>query len=304
MKFLIVILSLLSCFLGGSQIEKYTCNNLKINDERPHYGLKYYQSNKVVYTSYLLNKKGKIKRVGGNPVLTIFTGLLSDSGEISNEELLDIDPKEDIAHITSATFSNDGKHLYLTTHYNANDKPKGRFKVTNFTIKVGEYIEGKGWTDFTVLPFCIPRYSYGHPAFSADGKTLYFIANIRDGKQTTKGKSDIFKVNVLEDNTFSKPENLGAKVNSYSREMFPFMGADHTLYFSSDRPNGFGGFDLYSSKMNPDGTFEKAKKMPQPINSVKDDISVVLNATNKSGYIASKRLKGKGDDDIYYVTFE
>ncbi|MEP1489597.1 MAG: hypothetical protein ABJK28_14340 [Algibacter sp.] len=286
--------------VGFSQTANYSLVNLKINDDRPHYSLKYAGDNNVVFTSYLLAKNGKVKKTSGNPIITIFEGTMSPDGEIINETPIQIDPKQLIGNVTSATFSNDGSHLFLSAHYNAKDKPKGTFKATNFTIKVGEFVSGKGWTNFKVLPFCKPRYSYGHPVFSNDGKTLYFIANIRGGKETTKGGSDIFKVDVLDNGTYSEPKNLGTKVNSYSREMFPFISADHTLYFSSDRPNGFGGFDLYKSKMNTDGTFDKAEKMPKPINSVKDDFNFIINKTNSSGYFSSKRLNGKGDDDIYY----
>tara|TARA_R110002049_G_scaffold143647_5_gene305850 strand:+ start:1818 stop:2084 length:267 start_codon:yes stop_codon:yes gene_type:complete len=84
--------------------------------------------------------------------------------------------------------------------------------------------------------------------------------------------------------------------------MFPFISTDNTLYFASNRPNGFGGFDIYKSKMNDDGTFEKAQKLPKPINSNKDDFSLIINSNNNSGYLSSKRNGGRGDDDIYYFT--
>ncbi|GAA4239033.1 hypothetical protein GCM10022291_31780 [Postechiella marina] len=283
-----------------SQNLNYNLTNLKINDDRPHYSIKYAQGNKVVFTSYLLSKNGKVKKSGGSPVIAVYEGAVSPDGQITNHKPIEIDSKQLIGNVTSATFSRDGKQLFLSAHYNAKDKPKGTFKATNFTIKVGEYVNGKGWTNFKVLPFCKPRYSYGHPVFSTDGKTMYFIANIRGGKETTKGGSDIFKVNVLENGSYSEPKNLGSKVNSYSREMFPFVSNDNTLYLSSDRSNGYGGFDLYRCKMLEDGTFAKAEKMPKPINSVKDDFNFIINSSNSSGYLSSKRLKGKGDDDIYY----
>ena len=200
--------------------------------------------------------------------------------------------------------SSDGKHLYLTTNYNDKDRPKGNFKATNFHIKVGEYKAGLGFTNFKVLPFCKPKFSYAHPCLSKDGKTLYFIANIRGGKETTKGGSDIFKVELLENGKYSEPKNLGSKVNSYSREMFPFLSTDNTLYFASNRPNGFGGFDIYKSKMNSEGAFLKAEKLPKPINSAKDDFSFIIDAENKAGHFSSKRIKGKGDDDVYYFNIK
>ena len=296
---------LLYCFIlstfhfSFSQGEAFTITNLQINNELPHFGLMLFQDSRIIFTSYLLTNKGRVKMVGGNPILTIFEGTLSSLGEIENVNPVQINPQEDISHITSATMTHDGKQLYLTTNYSNKDRPKGDFKDTNFHIKVGEFVEGVGWTNFKVLPFCDPKYSYGHPTLSYDGKTMFFIANIRGGKETTKGGSDIFKVQVLGNNTFSEPKNLGSSINSYSREMFPFMAADNTLYFASNRPNGFGGYDIYKSTMNKDGSFNKAEKMPEPINSNQDDFCFVIDSENTSGYFSSKRLEGKGDDDIY-----
>lgn len=289
------------CFIGFSVYgqETYSIKNLKINTENAHFALMPISGGKMMFTSHLLTRKGKVKRIGGNPVLTIFEGELQDNGEIINYKPILIDPDQNIRYITSATISRDGKRLYLTTHYTARDKPEGNFKATNFHIKVGEYKEGVGWTNFKILPFCKPRYSYAHPALSSDGKTLYFIANIRGGKETTKGGSDIFKVEIKSDKIYGEPVNLGSKVNSYSREMFPFISADNTLYFASNRPGGYGGFDIYKSKLKTDGTFEKAVKLTKPMNSVKDDFSLITS-DGRSGYFSSKRLKGKGDDDIYY----
>ena len=55
--------------------------------------------------------------------------------------------------------------------------------------------------------------------------------------------------------------------------------------------------------MNEDGSFGKSEKMPKPINSNKDDFSLITT-DSKTGYLSSKRLKGKGDDDIYYFTLK
>ena len=298
-KLITYILFLVGLF-SFSQTEAYTVSNLEINNENPHFGLMKLEGHKIIFTSYLLGKKGKVKLVSGNPILTIYEGMISEAGKISEVKPVQIDDKQIIPTITSATISPDESKLYLTTIYSNKNKPKGDFKATNFHIEVGEFKAGVGWTNFKVLPFCKPRYSYAHPTLSKDGKTLYFTANIRGGKETTKGGSDIFKVNVLDNNTYSEPKNLGSKVNSYSREMFPFISEDNTLYFASNRPNGSGGFDIYKSAINDNGTFNKSEKLPKPINSNKDDFSLIMNSNNTSGYFSSKRAGGKGDDDVYY----
>lgn len=282
--------------IGFSQSDTYTIKNIEMNTEHPHFGLMLVSDSQILFTSYLLDNKGRLKRFQGNPVFSIFEGELSENGAIKNIKNIEIAPDEKIKYITSATLSPDSKKLYITTP-TSND-----FNEDNFQIKVGEFQEGIGWTNFKELPFCNPKYSYAHPTISKDGKTLYFTSNIRGGKETAKGGSDIFKVDILENSTYSKPENLGSKVNSYSKEMFPFISSDNTLYFASNRPNGFGGFDIYKSKMTANGTFEKAEKLPKPINSIQDDFCLVIDGANKSGYFSSKREGGKGDDDVYYFT--
>ncbi|WP_308991199.1 hypothetical protein QLS71_002030 [Mariniflexile litorale] len=265
-----------------------------MNTKYPHLGLMLVSDSRIIFTSYLLDDRGRLKKDQGSPVLSIYEGQLSENGAIQDIKNIEIASNEKIKYITSATLSPDNKKLYLTTKANSG------FNEDNFEIKVGEFKKGEGWTHFKTLPFCNSKYSYAHPAISKDGKTLYFTSNIRGGKETTKGGSDIFKVNILDNNTFSEPINLGSKVNSYSKEMFPFIAEDNTLYFASNRPNGYGGFDIYKSKMTVNGDFEKAEKLPKPINSPQDDFSLVIDRVNKTGYFSSKRDGGKGDDDIYY----
>ena len=295
-KLLTIIIILISC-IGFSQTEKFTIKNASINNEYPHFGLMLVNDSKIIFTSYLLDKKDRLKRNQSNPILTIFEGDIDETGAIQNIQNIKIAPTEKINYITSASISSDGKQLYLTTTINDD-----AIAEDNFQIKVGEFKNDLGWTNFKTLSFCNPKYSYAHPSISNDGKTLYFTSNIRGGKETTKGSSDIFKVAILENKSFGEPENLGAKVNSYSKEMFPFITEDNTLYFASNRPGGFGNFDIYKSKMSADGTFEKAEKLPKPINSSKDDFCFVINKDNKTGYFSSKSDGGKGDDDIYYFT--
>lgn len=303
-KVMLALLFLVST-ISFAQIKKYKVRNLALNTKYPHFGTSLHGATHIIFTSYVFTKKGKVKKTfGGQGVLAIYKGIVTEDGNINNIKPIVIDPKTNIKSITSAALSPDGKKLYITTTYADDNMPKGNFNKANFHIQVGTYEAGLGFTNFKVLPFCKPRYSYAHPTLSADGKTLLFTANIRGGRETTKGASDIFKVAILEDHTYGKVKNLGSKVNSYSREMFPTMGVDNTLYFASNKPNGIGGYDLYKSTMQEDGTFSKAKILPKPLNSKADDLSLVMLPNGNSGFIVSKREGGQGDDDIYHFIIQ
>ncbi|WMI64536.1 hypothetical protein RBH94_10735 [Aestuariibaculum sp. YM273] len=283
-----------------AQTDIFTVTNVDINSEYPHFGLMYSSANEIIFSSFLLNDKGRVQKSQGREILTVFKGTVSSSGGIDVYAPIQIDSSYKLDYITSASISPDGKYLYVTTQYISKDMSKGNFKQDNFHIKRGVFKAGVGWTDFVVLPFCNPKYSYAHPALSPDGKVLYFTSNIRGGKETTRGGSDIFTVEVLDDGSYGEPKNLGSMVNSYSKEMFPFVDLEGTLYLASNHPNGYGGYDIYRCRLGADGNFERAEKLPKPINSRSDDLSFVINLVTNSGYVSSKREGGKGDDDIYY----
>lgn len=286
--------------LGFLNAQKYSVSSLELNSKYPHFGLMHVNNKNITFTSQMFDKKGRVKKVQGIPILTIYQGEISEENQIVNVAPVLIDPKQKLINITSATISPNGANLYITIRYNYRNKPAGKFNMENFHIEVGEYKPEVGWTNFKVLPFCKPKYSYAHPSISKDGKTLYFTSNLKNIKVGTKGAADIFKVSLLEHGAYSVPENLGPNVNSYGKEMFPVIANDNTLYFSSNRPGGYGRYDIYKCVMNENGEFTKAKKLPKPLNTNRDDFSLITLDGCESGYLSSKRLKGKGDDDIYY----
>ncbi|WP_411767042.1 hypothetical protein [Winogradskyella sp. A3E31] len=288
-----------------AQDSEIVLTNLEMNTKNPHFGMALGPNGKILITSFKTNKKGRVIMDGIDPVLGLYEGNVEPSGEITDISPVEFAQSEDIEHIVSATYSPDGKKLYVTTKYGKRkNKPKGNFKETNLHIEVAEYIEGKGWSNFTVLPFCNPKFSYAHPSISADGKTMYFISSVKgQGSQFTRGKSDIYKVTIDENGSYSEPENVGINVNSYAQELFPFISRDNTLYFASSKPGGMGSYDIYKSEMDDEGNFKKAEHLSKPINSTASDICFVM-VSDKTGYVTSKRKSGKGDDDIYYFVMQ
>lgn len=82
-----------------------------------------------------------------------------------------------------------------------------------------------------------------HPTVSDDGLEIFFASN----RAGTLGKLDLWvSARPTTKHRWATPQNLGPAVNSQDNERAPFLAADgQTLYFTSDRPGGFGGDDFY-----------------------------------------------------------
>ncbi|MEO6346699.1 MAG: hypothetical protein ABIO60_02210 [Aquaticitalea sp.] len=283
--------------LTYAQNETYIIKNLKINDELSQYGAVYQQGNKVFYSRYKTNFFGSVdKNRKDQTIFTLYEGEIDEGGEIINtKEFKSSD--EFVFNSSTATFSSDGRYIYVTTNEEKRgDVYKHDDKTRNLRIERGENVEGKGYRNFIPLSFCDPNYSYAHPAISPNGDYIYFTSNI----PSAKGPTDIFRIKIEGDNKFGEPENLGDLINSPRKEMFPTISSDNVLYFSSDRARGVGGLDIYKCTIDENGTLGLPELMPQPINSRGDDICYILNKNGTEGYFSSNRVKGKGEDDIYY----
>lgn len=133
-----------------------------------------------------------------------------------------------------------------------------------------------------------------HPAISPDNLSLYFASDMPGGY----GGKDIWVITrVNEGADWSSPVNLGEDINSPGDEMFPYVHADGTLYFSSNGKVGLGGLDIYKSIQEPNGRW-MVENMRSPINSASDDFGIVFEHETERGYFSSNR-KGRGNDEIY-----
>ncbi len=218
----------------------------------------------------------------------------------SKNEILDIVDQVKIESVSSkyhesnAVITSDGNIMYFTrTNFDGKKLKRDKNKSANLKIYKAENIRGE-WSNIKELPFNNDNYSIGHPALSPDEKTLYFISDMPNGF----GLTDLYKVNILDENTYSIPENLGETINTKGREMFPFVGSDNTLYFSSDGHLGLGALDIFEVKKK-EGIYTDPINLGTPVNGLSDDFSFVINTKRSNGFFSSNRKNGKGDDDIY-----
>jgi outer membrane protein OmpA-like peptidoglycan-associated protein/tetratricopeptide (TPR) repeat protein len=200
-------------------------------------------------------------------------------------------------HEGPSVFTKDGKTLYFTRNnyfkhkYNKSTKGVNMLELYRAVNKDGTWTTDK-------LSVDNDEYSVGHPALSADEKTLYFVSDMPGGM----GGTDLWKAPINADGSIGTPLNLGAPVNTEGNEMFPYMSPDGVLYFSSNGHLGFGELDVFAAQPSKTGTFAKVMNLGAQVNSGKDDFGFVLDKDGRFGYLSSNRDGGAGDDDIYAVT--
>lgn len=143
------------------------------------------------------------------------------------------------------------------------------------------------------------------PSISADGKMLFF-ASIRPGNigfemdDPTTHTSDIWMSQQDENGNWLPAKNLGPIINTPGNEKSPFIHSDSkTLYFSSDGHAGIGGYDIFYSKMLPNGKWSEPKNIGYPINTENDEIGFIVSTNGKKAYFSANNLSDSKGYDIY-----
>ncbi|MEQ8908504.1 MAG: OmpA family protein [Vicingaceae bacterium] len=159
--------------------------------------------------------------------------------------------------------------------------------------------EGPAWTRPINLGQAINSQHWEtQPSFSADGKTLYFVRGKRNRNGSRTG--DIYMTQLNEENYWSKPIKLNRNINTNGNEESVFIHPDgKTLYFSSDGHLGMGGLDIFISRKDSSGEWGKAINLGFPINTHKNENSLLISADGTQAYFASDREEGYGDLDLY-----
>lgn len=134
------------------------------------------------------------------------------------------------------------------------------------------------------------------PSISADGTTLFFVSDRPGGY----GGYDIYKATRYNGGEWGAPVNLGPLINSAGNEKSPFIHPDSkTLYFSSDGWMGMGGYDIFYTRLQDDGSYRKPMNLGYPINSPEDEVGFFVSTDGTRGFFASNKLKESGGWDLY-----
>jgi len=274
---------------------RYQIENAGINSQYSDYGSAKY-GNKIVFATArdTGSLSHRVHSWNNQYFTNLYTSELNEDATLSKPEPFD-DAVKSRFHEASPVFTKDGKTMYFTRNNFINGKKgKSQDKTTLLKIYRAYAVDGL-WTNVTELPFNSDQFSNAHPALSPDEKTLYFASDRPD----SFGESDIYKVQINNDGSFGTPVNLGNKINTIGRESFPFITDENELYFASDGQPGLGGFDVFVTKINSDGTYNDVQNIGENVNSTKDDFAYFIDTKSRRGFFSSNRSGGQGSDDIY-----
>ncbi len=157
--------------------------------------------------------------------------------------------------------------------------------------------DGKQWSKSTLLSFCNNEYNYIHPAISSSGDSLYFVSDKGKGY----GGMDIYFATKKTKETWNKPINLGANINTNQHEGFPYLNEKGELFFCSKGHVGYGGFDLFKTTID-NGDWSIPTNLGYPFNSPSDDLSICFDEIGKNGAFTSSRTDGNDDIFLFSLT--
>ena len=241
------------------------------------------------YFIYSATKKEK-SYSNGLPFLGIYkTKVNKDLSIIGTSEPFSTAIFESDRNEGSPTFTPDGKTMVFAR----GNTGKRKDTSPDVDLYLSRLVPNEGWTEPRLISASDSIAWDGSPAFSRDGKTLYFSSNRSGGI----GGLDIYRVNMDASGRFGNPTNMGKAINTAGDEMFPFVAEDGKLYFASDGHPGLGKLDLFVAIRS--GGKITVENMGLPYNSSLDDFGLSVDE-NGNVFFTSNRVGGKGNDDIYF----
>lgn len=195
--------------------------------------------------------------------------------------LIDINSEEG-TNIGTMCISADDKLMFFTMCGNKGGKGSCDIYYSrknkgywSYPVNAGGVINGQSWDS--------------QPSVSADNRFLYFASSRSGGY----GGMDIWRSEFKEmkDGTlfFQAPENLGPGVNSSHNDFSPYIHSDGiTLYFASEGKYGFGGSDLFMSRLN-DTVWSNALNFGYPVNTKFNEDGIVISPAGSTALFSSDR---------------
>jgi len=252
----------------------------------------------VVYSSSRTDIKRQLKKntskgFSESPNNQLYITSMDNKGYLRTPTLLQSDLQNNYNEGPVA-YSEDGEWVVFTKNIFENGIRQIPEAGGTLAMYIAEVDENNVWSNVKPLPFNVNGYSAGYPAFSPDGKLLYFSSNREGGF----GGWDLYAA-FKTATGWSVPQNLGPVINSPGDEISPSFNGK-TLYFSSDYHYGLGGMDIFRAEKS-DGEWNEVFHLGNSVNTSFDDYGFIFNSSDNRGYFVSNRNGTKGGEDIYKV---
>lgn len=196
----------------------------------------------------------------------------------------------------SSVISFDGTSIYFTSRRpwaKGESDPYVDPKINQYKEDVYvSYLElDSTWTKAIMLDFCKPIRNEASVSLSTDERRIYLY-------EDSTGNGDIY-YSDFKNNQFNEIQMIkDKKINTDYWETHASVSPDgEVLIFSSDRPGGLGGLDLYSCKRTENGWSDPVNMGPN-INGPKDDDAPFVSVDNKQLYFATNDGRSMGGFDI------
>jgi outer membrane protein OmpA-like peptidoglycan-associated protein len=118
------------------------------------------------------------------------------------------------------------------------------------------------------------------------------------------GGGDLLLSKRKQDGTWATPETLEGVNTEYLESSATITEDDKIIYFTSNRPGGYGGTDVYSCELGKGGRWVNVQNLGPLVNTELDEEGVYISANGQHLYFSSNGLAGMGDLDIYRSTFD
>ncbi|MFT6244499.1 MAG: outer membrane protein OmpA-like peptidoglycan-associated protein, partial [Crocinitomicaceae bacterium] len=207
-------------------------------------------------------------------------------------------PGPDYAPVVSL----DGNSIYFTSRRKWDDRLETKFRdpmLYNYPEDIFvSYADFEGdWTPPTRLEFCVDSLNEATISVSSDERRIYVYQDIT-------GAGDIYYSDIKDNDRFGDIVKLQhEEVNTEYWETHCTITPDgQNMYFASDRPDGYGGRDIYRIVKLPNGEWSKAQNMGPEINTPNDEDSPFIAVNNKTLYYSSNGETSMGGFDVF-VTF-
>lgn len=270
-------------------------NERRVNSDELEFSPVFYKDGIVFISSRFetVQMNVKDKNIGSKNIFSIYRsqrdaeGFLQEPIPFANELTFRL-------HEGPLSFDRTGQRIFFTRNEPTKVANDGYKKLQVYTA----VFNGVTWDSLVKLPFNNPDFNYLHPTISADDDLMIIASDLPGGY----GGMDLYAV-VKEEGKWSKLVNLGGTVNTIGNEVFPYLAADGTLYFSSDGHGGFGNLDMFYTQRQL-GEWTAPVNLGVPFNSPTDDFGFIVDRDNINGYFSSDRKGGFGEDDIYSFYIE